>query len=118
MGPTSRPPVFFFEMFPFTIRDILWLITVVAVAIAGWMHRTLWEGRANAAAQALQSAGYSSSWCNDGVLVNSSRYGIRKDAVLFRSSGSIEDPESDQETTIAKQMKAIILQRLPPDEHR
>ena len=104
-------------MFRFTIRDVLWLIMVVAVAITGWMHRTLWEGRANAVAQALKSAGYSSSWCSDGVLVSFSRDGIRKDAVLFRSSGAIEDPESDQETIIAKKMKAIILQRLPPDEH-
>ena len=87
-------------MFRFTIRDVLWLTVVVGLGLAGWFNRSaLWEGRAKAAAQALKSAGYSSSWSGDGVLVQFSPRGIRKDAVLFRSSGAIEDPASDQETT-------------------
>ena len=87
-------------MFRFTIRDVLWLMVVVGLGLAGWFNRSsLWEGRAKAAAKALNSAGYSSSWHGDGVLVHFSRRGIRKEAVLFRSSGLVEDPESDRETT-------------------
>jgi hypothetical protein len=56
----------------FTIRDVLWLMVVVALAIAVWQqHSTavLWRSRATGAAKALNDADRQNAWHDHGVVV-------------------------------------------------
>jgi hypothetical protein len=56
-------------MFRFTIRDVLWLMVVVGVAIGWWIDhatpRTIWQHRAEAAARVLREQGWDVSWRYD-----------------------------------------------------
>ena len=60
----------------FTIRDLLWLTVTVALAAAWWSERAkleqrlrtpreVWEQRADAAANLLQSEGWTTRWLDD-----------------------------------------------------
>jgi lysylphosphatidylglycerol synthetase-like protein (DUF2156 family) len=61
-------------MFRFTIRDLLWLMVVVAVVLIWLIERrrytapTVWRERAEAAAEVLQDEGYQTSWSRDSVI--------------------------------------------------
>ena len=59
-------------MFRFTIRDILWLTVVVALAISLWTQHaatTLWQSRASVAAKALDDADRQNAWHQSGIVV-------------------------------------------------
>jgi len=70
-------------MFRFTIRDVLWLTVVVALAIALWLERqrsvrdllreqretALWTSRSEAALSAIKARGVPASWYERGVAV-------------------------------------------------
>ena len=62
----------------FSIRDVLWLTAVVALAVAWWLERgklelrlrsprEVWEQRADAAANLLNSEGWTTTWLDDEV---------------------------------------------------
>jgi len=60
-------------MLRFTIRDVLWLTVVVALAIAfGTQYRSavLWRSRANGAAKALQDAERQNAWHGKSIVVS------------------------------------------------
>lgn len=67
-------------MFRFTIRDILWLTALVAMAMVWWIDRThlidqaqesrTWEFRAEMLSDVLRSDGYQEvTWHDDGIVM-------------------------------------------------
>jgi len=66
-------------MFRFTIRDVLWLMVVVGLAIALWQERRvllqerqnseLWSRRSIAALQVIQKDGTPADWYGSGIVV-------------------------------------------------
>jgi hypothetical protein len=66
-------------MFRFTIRDLLWLMVVVGIAVSLWQSRTAtiherkhaadWSSKADAAFQAIKARVPAANWDANGVVV-------------------------------------------------